>query len=217
MYLINLMEDLVSKLADAYLKERNIPVDSNMRMDIIVYTLNRVQARYVTSARGVLHTVAENEDSQIKADILGIICSAFDVVKRRLDDVLLDELPKIYEDGYYLVYPSILGSVFYTDTFVKVSEALIYVYSKGKLIEGYGSNFPNPAIISSSVPGKFMFCFKPEVIEGHEALNVTLDISVVCDGDEVNRSSVVFDVLPSFYREGDVPLFFVEEIDDIMI
>ena len=53
MYLVNLMEQKVSKLADAYLQKKNIPVNSNMRMDIIAYTLNRVKPEYVTSARGV--------------------------------------------------------------------------------------------------------------------------------------------------------------------
>ena len=54
MYLVNLMEQKVSKLADAYLQKKNIPVNSNMRMDIIAYTLNRVKPEYVTSARGVV-------------------------------------------------------------------------------------------------------------------------------------------------------------------
>ena len=217
MYLINLMEDLVSKLADSYLKEKNIPVDSNMRMDIIVYTLNRIPPRYVTSARGFLHTVAENEDAQINADIFSAISDACDVVTRRSENILLDTLPKISEDGYYLVYPSILGNLFYTETFFKVNEALIYVYSKGKLIEGYGSNFPNPAIITSSVPGKFMLCFTPVLIEDSAARDVTFDVVVECGGEEISRASFVFSILPSFYRKNDIPLFYVEEIDDIMI
>lgn len=217
MYLINLMEDLVSKLADSYLKEKDIPVDSNMRMDIIVYTLNRIKPRYVTSARGFLHTVAKNEDAQINADIFSIISDACEVVKRRSDNLLLDSLPKIIEDAHYLVYPSILGNVFYTDTFLKINEALIYFYSKGNLLKGYGSNFPNPAIISRSVPGKFMLCFTPDLVENDLAQEITFDIVVECDGKEISRNSVVFNVIPSFYREGDIPLFSVEEIDDIMV
>ncbi len=217
MYLINLMEDLVSKLADSYLKEKNIPVDSNMRMDIIVYTLNRIAPRYVTSARGFLHIMAENEDSQINADIFSVISDACDVVKRRSENILLDALPKISTDGYYLVYPSILGNLFYTETFFKVNEALIYVYSKNNLLEGYGSNFPNPAIISSNVPGKFMLCFAPVLIEDNVVRDVTFDIVIECGGEEISRSSFVFNVSPSFYRKNDIPLFHVEEIDDIMI
>ena len=50
MYLVNLMEQKVSKLADSYFKEKNIPANTNMRMDIIAYTLNRVQPQYVTSS-----------------------------------------------------------------------------------------------------------------------------------------------------------------------
>jgi len=217
MYLINLMEDLVSKLADSYLKEKNIPVDSNMRMDIIVYTLNRIKPRYVTSARGFLHTVAKNEDAQINADILSIISDACEVVKRRSDNLLLDTLPKITEDAHYLVYPSILGNVFYTDTFLKINEALIYVYAKGNLLKGYGSNFPNPAVVSNSVPGKFMLCFTPDLVKDDLAQEVTLDIVVECNEKEISRNSVVFNVIPSFYRQGDIPLFSVEELDDIMV
>ena len=50
MYLVNLMEQKVSKLADAYLQKKNIPVNSNMRMDIIAYTLNRVSFKYYLSS-----------------------------------------------------------------------------------------------------------------------------------------------------------------------
>lgn len=217
MYLINLMEDLVSKLADSYLKEKNIPVDSNMRMDIIVYTLNRIKPSYVRSARGFLHTVANNEDVQINADIFSILSDACDVVKRRSENILLDTLPKISEEAYYLVYPSLLGNVFYTDTFLKINEALIHVYFKGNLLKGYGSNFPNPAVVSKNVPGKFMLCFTPDMVEDDSAREVTLDVVVECDGKEINRSSVVFNILPSFYRVEDIPLFSVEEIDDIMV
>ena len=81
MYLVNLMEQKVSKLADSYLKDKNIPVNTNMRMDIIAYTLNRVQPQYVTSARGVLHSY--NKDPiQSNTEILSIIADACETVRK---------------------------------------------------------------------------------------------------------------------------------------
>lgn len=217
MYLVNLMEDRVTKLADSYLKEKNIPVNSNMRMDIIVYTLNRIKPQYVTSARGVLHSVFDKDSVQINADILSIIADACDIVKRRQKDLLLDSIPSIEESGNYLVYPSILGNVYCANNFERVTDALIYIYNNNKLLEGYGTNFPNPAIVSKHVPGKFMFCFLPEKTENKNEVKITLDMVVESNNHSKYKRSLSFKILPNYYNAGDIPLFSIEEVDDILL
>lgn len=217
MYLVNLMEDKVSKLADSYLKSKNIPVNSNMRMDIIVYTLNRVKPKYVTSARGVLHSVFDKDSIQVNADILSIIADACEIVRRRENDTLLDFTPSIEENGNYLVYPSILGNVYSSNNFEKVDEALVYIYNKNTLLEGYGTNFPNPAIVSEHVPGKFMFCFLPQKIETKDIIQINLDIVVESKKYSKYKSTLSFKITPNYYNKGDIPLFSVEEVDDILL
>ena len=216
MYLVNLMEQKVSKLADSYLKEKNIPVNTNMRMDIIAYTLNRVQPQYVTSARGVLHSY--NRDSiQSNTEILSIIADACDIVSRRKENTLLESVPSIDESGYYLTYPSIMGNITASNNFEKIDNALVYIFCEGKILQGYGVNFPNPAIVSSNVPGKFMFCFMPKKVDSNEEVEVNLDIVIESEKFMQYESVLSFKIKPSYYNTGDMPLFSIEEVNDILL
>ena len=57
-------------------------------------------------------------------------------------------------------------------------DALVYIFCEGQILQGYGVNFPNPAIVSSNVPGKFMFCFMPKKVDSNTEIDVNLDIVV---------------------------------------
>ncbi|WP_297203830.1 late competence development ComFB family protein [uncultured Brachyspira sp.] len=216
MYLVNLMEQKVSKLADSYLKEKNIPVNTNMRMDIIAYTLNRVQSQYVTSARGVLHSY--NRDTiQSNTEILSIIADACEIVTRRKENTLLESVPSIDESGYYITYPSIMGNITSSNNFEKVDNALVYIFYENKILQGYGVNFPNPAIVSGNVPGKFMFCFMPKKVDSNSEVEVNLDIVVESEKYMQYKSVLSFKLKPTYYNVGDMPLFSIEEVNDILL
>lgn len=221
MYLYNFIEKKVVKLVDFYIKEKSIPVNSNIRMDMIVYTLNRVPPQYVTSARGVLHSLLKQDLSQTNADILSVISEGYHIItKRRNEDNIPRTIPEILEEGDYLFYPSVIGNVYRGDKFNKVEDALVYVYENNKLLEGYGTNFPNPATISKFVPGKFMFCFMPKKIErkeDYENKEVKLDFVVEFNGREVYKSVYSFTPSLQYCRVSDVPFFNTTEIDDIFI
>ena len=216
MYLVNLMEQKISKLADAYFKERNIPANTNMRMDIIAYTLNRVQPQYVTSARGVLHSY-DRGDTEENIEILNTIEKACEVIKRRKENPPMESIPIIEENGYYLTYPSIMGNICSANSFEKVENALVYMYYKDKLIEGYGANFPNPAVVSKNVPGKFMFCFMPIKIDSNESMDIDLDIVIEAENFKQYKGVLNFTVSPAFYNANDMPLFSIEEVNDILL
>ena len=216
MYLVNLMEQKVSKLADSYFKEKNIPANTNMRMDIISYTLNRVQPQYVTSARGVLHSY-DKGDTEENIEILTTIEKACEVIRRRKENTPLESIPLIEENGYYLTYPSIMGNICSAKNSERVESALVYMYYKNKLIEGYGANFPNPAVVSKNVPGKFMFCFMPKKIDSNESINIDLDIVIEAENYKQYKSVLNFEISPSFYNANDMPLFSIEEVDDILL
>lgn len=216
MYLVNLMEQKVAKLADSYLKEKNIPVNTNMRMDIIAYTLNRVQPKYVTSARGVLHSY--NKDPiQSNTELLSIIADACEIVTRRKENTLLESIPFIDESGYYLNYPSIMGNIASSNNFDKVDSALVYIFSEGNILQGYGVNFPNPAIVSSNVPGKFMFCFMPKKTDSNEDIEVKLNMIIESEKYMQYESVLSFKLKPTYYNAGDIPLFSIEEVNDILL
>lgn len=216
MYLINLMEQKVSKLADSYFNDKNIPVNSNMRMDIIAYTLNRVNPQYVTSARGVLHSY-DRDPIQTNTDILSIIADACEIVTRRKENKLLESVPSIDESGYYLTYPSIIGNITSSCNFDKVDNALVYIFDNKKILQGYGVNFPNPAVVSSNVPGKFMFCFMPKKVMSAEEIEVKLDIIVESEKYVQYKNVLTFNLKPLYYNEGDMPLFSIEEVNDILL
>lgn len=216
MYLVNLMEQKVSKLADSYFKERNIPANTNMRMDIIAYTLNRVQPQYVTSARGVLHSY-DRSDTEENIEILNTIEKACEVIKRRKENTPIESIPIIEESGYYLAYPSIMGNICSANGSEKVESALVYMYYKDKLIEGYGANFPNPAVVSKNVPGKFMFCFMPKKVDSNESMDIDLDIVIEAENYKQYKGVLNFTVTPAFYNANDMPLFSIEEVNDILL
>lgn len=216
MYLVNLMEQKISKLADSYFKEKNIPANTNMRMDIIAYTLNRVQPQYVTSARGVLHSY-DKGDTEENIEILNTIAKACDVIRRRKENTPIDSIPLIEENGYYLTYPSIMGNIFSASSFEKVESALVYMYYNSKLIEGYGANFPNPAVVSKNVPGKFMFCFMPQKVDSNDSMDIDLDIVIEAKNYKQYKSVLNFTISPSFYNANDMPLFSIEEVNDILL
>ena len=216
MYLVNLMEQKVSKLADSYFIEKNITANTNMRMDIIAYTLNRVQPQYVTSARGVLHSY-DRGDTEENIEILNIIEKACEVIRRRKENTPIESIPLIEENGYYLTYPSIMGNICSANNFEKIENALVYMYYNNKLIKGYGANFPNPAVVSKNVPGKFMFCFMPEKVESNNSMDIDLDIVIEAENYKQYKGVLNFTVSPSFYNANDMPLFSIEEVDDILL
>ena len=216
MYLVNLMEQKISKLADAYFKERNIPANTNTRMDIIAYTLNRVQPQYVTSARGVLHSY-DRGDTEENIEILNTIEKACEVIRRRKENTPIESIPIIEENGYYLTYPSIMGNICSAKNFEKVENALVYMYYKDKLIEGYGANFPNPAVVSKNVPGKFMFCFMPKKVDSNDNIDLNLDIVIEAENYKQYKGVLNFTVSPAFYNANDMPLFSIEEVNDILL
>lgn len=216
MYLVNLMEQKISKLADAYFKEKNIPANTNMRMDIIAYTLNRVQPQYVTSARGVLHSY-DRGDTEENIEILNTIEKACEVIRRRKENTPIESIPIIEENGYYLTYPSITGNICSASNSKKIENALVYMYYKDKLIEGYGANFPNPAVVSKNVPGKYMFCFMPKKVDSNESMNIDLDIVIEAENFKQYKGVLNFTVSPAFYNANDMPLFSIEEVDDILL
>ena len=72
----NLMEELVeNKVNSLYddLKETNavwLTCDcENCRLDAMAFVLNRIPPKYIISSRGITHTAADGNLSQIKADI----------------------------------------------------------------------------------------------------------------------------------------------------
>ena len=215
MYLVNLMEQKISKLVDIFLTEKNIPANASMRMDIIAYTLNRVQPQYVTSARGVLHSY--DDDTEKNNEILEIISKASEIIRRRKETTALESVPLIENAGYYITYPSIMGNICSSSKFEKIEEALVYAYHNGELLKGYGANFPNPAIVSKNVPGKFMFCFMPTKTESKDSIEIKLDISIEAKDYKKHTTTLTFTLEPSFYNAGDMPLFQVEEVDDILL
>ena len=217
MYLVNLMEQQVYKLVDSYLKEKNIQYNNNIRMDIVAYTLNRIKPKYVTSARGILHSY-DKDSMQSSSEILTIISNAYEVVlTRRKENNLLESVPSINESGYYITYPSIMGNIISSSNFEKVEDALVYIFYKDKLLDGYGTNFPNPAIVSKNIPGKFMFCFMPKKIDNNNEVEIELNIVVESEKFMQYKTVLIFNIKPSYYDAGDMPLFSIEEVNDIIL
>ena len=75
----------------------------------------------------------------------------------------------------------------------------------------------NPAIVAKNVAGKYMFCFMPQKTDSNKKIDVNLDIVVEAENYQKFRSSLTFTLQPEYYNAGDMPLFSVEEVNDISL
>ena len=110
-----------------------------------------------------------------------------------------------------------MGNIISSSNFEKVEDALVYIFYKDKLLDGYGTNFPNPAIVSKNIPGKFMFCFMPKKIDNNNEVEIELNIVVESEKFMQYKTVLIFNIKPSYYDAGDMPLFSIEEVNDIIL
>ena len=62
-----------------------------------------------------------------------------------------------------------------------------------------------------------MFCFMPEKVESNNSMDIDLDIVIEAENYKQYKGVLNFTVNPSFYNANDMPLFSIEEVDDILL
>lgn len=160
----NLMEDVVKNVLMEMLKKDHIADISQSNIeDIIAYVLNRINPRYITTERGIIHEKLESKFKfQERPDVLFLIHEAIQNVKNRRPSV-----PR-KKNGYTIAtseaFPHMIGEVLEKTTMSVIPEVkvtLLYKDSPAQMIdEGWG----NPCVTNASTRGYYHFMpeFLPE-------------------------------------------------------
>lgn len=71
MRIVNYMEDMVKEKLDELLAEReDVCKCQKCRLDMMVWTLNRLPPRYVITDKGRLYTKLQEQETQFRADVV---------------------------------------------------------------------------------------------------------------------------------------------------
>ncbi|MBI4978241.1 MAG: late competence development ComFB family protein [Spirochaetes bacterium] len=216
-YIINTNESVVEKCVDDYLAEKGVNVDASVKYDIMVYALNKLPPQYVVSARGRLHSMKKIDNAQNVADIYHAINEGFAVVMKRRNTSVREAVPVTNEDGYYIIYPEIMGTVFNGKSFMRLNRGSVCVCEGEKLLEAYSSNFPNPYTISEKTSGRYMFRFMPKKTAGDALCMTVLSLRVESIGFEPYICYIKLPLQPVHLTKGEMPEFPAHNVNDIYL
>ncbi len=103
----NIIEDIASDFLNITLSLRyDICTCKQCRNEMLAYTLSRVPAKYVTTEKGALHTIIEQERVEHQAEIVRAILEAIEKISKNPRHMLKENreqtfqllLNKIFED-----------------------------------------------------------------------------------------------------------------------
>jgi competence protein ComFB len=150
------MKDIVINTIDEVLKEeenKKIPVNS--RDDIIAYVLNRVQPKYTTSERGLLHGILEARYKiQQRVDIFFLIYEAIHIISRRVSNP--SETGGTISHSIYFL-PHIVGQVLEESTLSIISDIEVSLFYGGTPAEMVDSYWENPYKTNIATKGHYHF------------------------------------------------------------
>lgn len=158
----NLIEDLVLKWVDEIFSDEkkqekcHYLINEESKLDVACFVLNRMEPRYSISERGLAHFKAEISP-QLNADIETLIYEGLRRVSRNirpLSNTLSSNIPK---SGPFFNFPTIIGRIFFGNTFEPVRELSIALYQEDKLVEMMAPAWQNPYPLSEIAPGSFQF------------------------------------------------------------
>jgi len=156
MSITNLMRDIVINTIDEVLKEEeNKSIPEASRDDIIAYVLNRVQPKYATSERGVLHGILEARYTvQQRVDIFFLIYEAIHIINRRASNP--SETGGSFSHSSYFL-PHIVGQVLEESTLSIISDIEVTLLYKGAPAEMVDSYWENPYKTNLATKGHYHF------------------------------------------------------------
>lgn len=135
------------------------------RMDTICFALNRVAPHYIISNRGLArvdHTSVNRQ--QIEADITSLVYKGLRLVNHNLrptaphDGTRANSL-KFHNPLFDI--PTISGRIFDGKSFEPITGVNISLFCEGELVQMRNSNWQNPFVMASGVPGVFSFWPSP--------------------------------------------------------
>lgn len=192
----NLMEDLVetkvNKLYDD-LKRTDTPWLScdceDCRLDSIAFVLNRIPPKYIVSSRGITHTIAEGNLTQVTADIDTIAIEAIRLVNfsKRPTHNKNANAENYFADGKtpYFFFPTFSGTVLDGTTFEPLPNATVSLFQNENLVSMINKTWFNPTKTFPSTKGTYSFYIKPELAnEADENKQFEFSLKIEAEGYE---------------------------------
>lgn len=153
----NIMEDITFSIIAEILKEDKVFTGAECyTQDIAAYVLNRIQPKYITSERGILHGKLESRLlMQQKTDIIFLIHEALEVIRNRRSV----PTPGIADNlsSRELFFPHIIGEVLEETTFSIITDAEVTLMYKGSRVPMVDSSWINPYITNRGTLGYYHF------------------------------------------------------------
>lgn len=184
-----LVEKKVNKLYDD-LKAANtvwLSCDcQNCRLDTMAFVLNRIPPKYIISSRGITHTAADANLTQVKADIDTLAIEGIRLVstsKRPTHNIKTSaESLVISGSKPFFFFPTFTGTVMDGLSFEPISNAKISLLREGKIVEMIDQTWANPTKTYQSTKGTYSFCVKPEEAQNEKQSN-TFEFTVQVEAE----------------------------------
>ena len=173
MRLVNYQEDIVLHIAEIVLQDRpDVEFSQELLLDTAAYVLNRLPPRYIVSERGFTRLMAELEDeneSKLEnlVELLLLINSAVDIVKKRRSSVAKDEIsPEETEEEDHVEphwhnIPYLIGRVVDGGDRKPVAGVKITLLANGSQLKQAGNGWTNPYVTSLAAHGFYSFLPAP--------------------------------------------------------
>lgn len=200
----NLMEDLVetkvNKLYDDLKKYNTVWLTcdcENCRLDAMAFVLNRIPPKYIISSRGITHTAADQNLTQIKADIDTLAMEGIRLVsssKRPTHNInATSEALYISGSTPYFFFPVFTGTVMDGTTFEPLTDVSITLIKDGKNAEMIDQTWNNPTKTYLSTKGTYSFNVKPEVSQ-NEGETKQYEFTVLVEAEGYESISYAFSI-----------------------
>ncbi|GAB4365108.1 MAG: late competence development ComFB family protein [Spirochaetales bacterium] len=164
----NLMEDIVLRMVDEVLQEeakkpgKEYLLSPQCRLDLACFILNRIPQYYVTSGRGMAHTVrALKENPQLHVDIVTLIhegLNRVETVRRPYYDTPMEERSA---QGPAFHIPTIKGKLLNCTNFEPVRDVYVELRLDGEILPMIDERWQNPFFLDGKLEGTFIFLPRP--------------------------------------------------------
>lgn len=164
MALQNLMEDVVGSIVDSIFSNDQDAASLGLnRDDVVAFVLNRVQPRYITSERGLLHGNLEaQQQTQQKLDIIMVCYDAIKTIKSRRPSASMAD-KSLRKDTYYSIR-HIMGKVSDAETIEPLFNVKVSLLWNGAPADMFDLSWANPYTTREATHGYYHFW--PVYIEG---------------------------------------------------
>ncbi|MFW5718161.1 MAG: late competence development ComFB family protein [Spirochaetota bacterium] len=186
----NVMEESVLRVIDEICDEDEAAdapkycTSPECRMDAACYVLNRVQQRYVSSARGQAHTELElGRDQQLIVDLVTLAHEGLRRVSSVRRSFYSDEHTSVSSvSGPHFYLPTIKGRLFNGVSFELVTNVEVLLLLDNERVTMLDSRWQNPYEIVPNTAGTYLFWPTPVPAESH-GIERTFEFEIRVEAD----------------------------------